>query len=393
MENQSYDIVIIGAGMAGLSTAYNLIGKVDRVLICEKETPGNLRSSSYGDTRMYRQMYSDPYLAQVARQTDTMWEQLEQRSGQTLRKSHGLLFYGEDWGEETIEGSLGGARQVMLDKGIPFTEFSARGMEGRFPLLCEDHWKGLFESRAGAIMVDRLFEMWLQAIDEAGFAVRTHTEVADVDEHEQSVTVRLANGETVMADQVVLTAGPWTKHFLPPSVRDLDYSVWHMLWGYYTIDPEYRDAFPQWFNFQHKEAGDPNQGLFYGFPCLDERADGTPYVKIGIDWTSEDLKHDTYREGITLDPPAGLVHIMDEFVEHYLRGVRDRFYTQMSPYTMSSDVQFCLDKLSGRISLFSHGSGQAFKFAPMIGACLAALATGENPPIGLRPWRLERLVA
>jgi len=393
MTNQHYDVAIIGAGMAGLSTAYNLIGKAQRVVICEQETPGHIRASSYGDTRMYRQMYSDPWLAQVARQTNSMWEQLEKQSGQTLRKSHGLLFYGEDWGEETIEGSIGGAKKVMLDKGIPFSEHSARGIEKEFPLLCEDHWKGLFEPKAGAIMVDRLFDHWLGAIKEAGFTLRNHTEVTDVSEDGASVELRLPGGEVVTADQVVIAAGPWTRRFLPEPNHKLDYSVWHMLWGYYTIDPSYRDAFPQWFNFQHKEADDPNQGLFYGFPCLDERPDGTPYVKVGIDWTSDELKHPEYRTGISLDPPAELLRIMDEFVEKYLVGVRQRFHAQLSPYTMSPDVQFCLDKLSDRISLFSYGSGQAFKFAPMIGACLAALATGERPPIYLNPWRLERLVS
>lgn len=393
MAKETYDVVVVGAGMAGMSAAYNLIGQVDRVLICEKETPAHTGSSSYGDTRMYREMYSDPWLAQVARQTSRLWTGLEIRAGKPLRAAHGLLFYGEDWGEETIEGSIQGAKQVMEAQQIPFQEYDARGMERDFPLHCEAHWTGLFEANAGAVLVEEVFDIWTSAIREAGFTLRNHTAVADVRDRKSSVEVVLEDGSVIEARKVILTAGPWTRSLLPEPREEMAFSVWHMLWGYYTIDPKYRDAFPQWFNFQHKQPDDPNQGLFYGFPCLDERPDGTPYVKIGIDWTSDELKHPMYREDISLDPPADLLQIMDGFAGQYLRGIRDRFHAQLSPYTMSPDVQFCLDQLSPNVAVFSHGSGQAFKFAPMIGACLAALATEATPPIDLSPWRLERLVA
>lgn len=393
MKQQHYDVVIVGAGMAGMSTAYQLIGKAERVLICEKETPAHAGSSSFGDTRMYREMYSDRWLARVARQTGSLWAAMEEDAGRKLRAAHGLLFYGEDWGEETIEGSIGGAKRVMTEQDIPFREYDAQGIQQDFPLICEDHWVGLFEANAGAVLIEDVFGLWRDRITGAGFDLREHTAVLEVNEKESHVEVVLADGERVLAQKAILTAGPWTKQFLPSSAQSLAYSVWHMLWGYYTIDPAYREAFPQWFNFQHKEATDLNQGLFYGFPCLDETKGGTPYVKVGIDWTSDALKHPAYQEGISLEPPADLLGIMDGFVEEYVQGIDRRFHAQLNPYTMSSDVQFCLDKLSQNVSVFSHGSGQAFKFAPMIGTCLATMATGAEPPIDLTPWRLERLVA
>ncbi len=391
MPDNHYDIIIIGAGMAGMSAAYHLIGKAERVLICEQKTPAHPGSSSFGDTRMYREMYSDPWLCTVAKKTNTLWAEMEAASGKALRAAHGLLFYGEDWGEETIEGSIQGAKKVMLDQNIPFQEYDAQGIERDFPLNAKNEWIGLFEPQAGAVMVEEVFDTWQRAIDHAGFTLKNYTRVVDFEDQVTHTAVHLENGEKVYAQKLILTAGPWTRQFYSPRYQEVDYSVWHMLWAYYTIDPAYRDQFPQWFNFQHKASEDPNQGLFYGFPCLAQTQDGRPYVKVGIDWTSEELKQDNLAPGAQFEPPGQLLQILDDFVEQYTVGIRKRIHAQLNPYTMSGDVQFCLDRLSDNVALFSHGSGQSFKFAPMIGKCLAALVLEETVPIDLHPWRLERL--
>jgi len=393
MENTNYDIIIIGAGMAGMSAAYNLIGKTKNVLICEQATPAHEGSSSFGDTRMYREMYSDPWLCQVAKKTNKLWGQLEEQASKQLRSPHGLLFYGEDWGEETIEGSIQGAKKVMLEQDINFEEYDATGIEQNFPLKCNEEWIGLFEPQAGAVLIEEVFDVWLKAIEQAGFTLKTHTKVVDFSDRGDSVEVILENGDKAYAKKLILTAGPWTKHFLPDHLQTMSYSVWQMLWAYYTIEEAYENQFPQWFNFQHRQPEDPNQGLFYGFPSLAKTEKGEPYVKIGIDWTSDDLKYQQFGQAMSYEPPRELLQILDDFVSEYTLGVKQRFHAQLSPYTMSADVQFCLDKLSENVTIFSHGSGQSFKFAPMIGQCLAALAMENEPPIDLNPWRLERLLA
>jgi sarcosine oxidase len=38
------------------------------------------------------------------------------------------------------------------------------------------------------------------------------------------------------------------------------------------------------------------------------------------------------------------------------------------------------------------GSGHAFKMAPALGDCAAALALGEEPPLDLRPFAMRRLL-
>ena len=90
------------------------------------------------------------------------------------------------------------------------------------------------------------------------------------------------------------------------------------------------------------------------------------------------------------EPPARLVELLDTFLFNELEGVQERVETVISPYSMASDVNFVLDRLTPKLSLFAGGSGQAFKFAPLIGDSLASLASGEQPAVDLSCWSHKR---
>ena len=93
---------------------------------------------------------------------------------------------------------------------------------------------------------------------------------------------------------------------------------------------------------------------------------------------------------MTTEPPARLVELLDTFLFNELEGVQERVETVISPYSMASDVNFVLDRLTPKLSLFAGGSGQAFKFAPLIGDSLARLASSEQPAVDLSCWSHRR---
>ena len=130
-------------------------------------------------------------------------------------------------------------------------------------------------------------------------------------------------------------------------------------------------------------------GLYYGFPVLSQTADGRPRIKAGIDWAPNELRVAEPNAMVT-EPPARLVELLDAFLFNELDGVQERVETVISPYSMASDVNFVLDRLTPKLSLFAGGSGQAFKFAPLIGDSLARLASGEQPAVDLSCWSHQR---
>lgn len=148
------DVVVIGGGMAGTAAAYQLSKlSPDKtgVMLEAGEEVAHKGGSSYGTSRMFRQMYSDPYFSDLQAKSMSLWKELEEESQTQLLDVNGLLFYGEADTGETVEGSILGALKVMQDRQIPHKFFdSPQQLSERFPPMRPGPAHiGLFEETAG----------------------------------------------------------------------------------------------------------------------------------------------------------------------------------------------------------------------------------------------------
>lgn len=148
------DVVVIGGGMAGTAAAYQLSKlspDTTGVVLEAGEEVAHKGGSSYGTSRMFRQMYSDPYFSDLQAKSMSLWKELEEESQTQLLDVNGLLFYGCADTGETVEGSIPGALKVMHDRKIPHKFFdSPEQLSERFsPMQPEPEHIGLFEETAG----------------------------------------------------------------------------------------------------------------------------------------------------------------------------------------------------------------------------------------------------
>ena len=381
-----YEIIIIGAGMAGLSCASALakIG-IEDVLILEAKTASHENSSSFGQSRMFREMYSDSRLCQLSKHSNRLWREDESLSGKKLQNHHGLLFYGESWGEETIEGSIPGAKKVMEEQNIPFEELDHKKINDRFPLKAKEDFTGLFEPMAGSINCEDAINFWKNNAIKHGHHLVENIKVESIESKSGLVNI---NDRSIMCDQIIITAGMWTNKLLGSIGHYFDYKIWPMLWGHYEVETKYASDYPQWFCFQKSRGIDG--GLYYGFPVLSYTPDGEPLIKVGLDWTLPEISLNN-SDLFPSTPPDKLVDFLDEFIYKNVKGVKKRFDQFISPYSMTKDVNFILDRLSDNICIFSGGSGQAYKFAPLIGESLANLAVNNSTVVDISCWSKDRL--
>ena len=382
------DFVIIGGGMAGLSSAAALSEMgVKNIAVFESSKLANSDSSSFGESRMYREMYSDPVLCKLAKESNRLWEQQEIESNSPLRKEHGLLFYGESWDEETIEGSIPGAKKVMDEQQIPYEYLSSQKISDRFPIKPKDHFVGLFEPSAGAIFSDRAISHWIQIIKRNGNKIFEDCKIQKIDEKNNSIEI---NGNfSVSYDQLIVASGMWSNELLEPLGLKLDIKIWPMLWAHYLVDENFIDKYPQWFCFQKTRNDDG--GLYYGFPVLSRNKNNIPRIKVGIDWAPQDLICNDIK---AMEKPfiKPLIKLLDNFIFNNLDGIVSCDETFVSPYTMTNDVNFILDKPKSNITVFSGGSGQSFKFAPLIGKCLAEKALNKDCSFDISCWEINRVL-
>src|SRR6266849_4230083 len=89
-------VVIVGAGIVGLSTAYALLAQgVKHVMVLEQETVDHRRSTSHGISRLLRFEYgSDIFYSEMVRLSLNRWKRLERASSRTLYTPTGLLSLG-----------------------------------------------------------------------------------------------------------------------------------------------------------------------------------------------------------------------------------------------------------------------------------------------------------
>lgn len=384
------NVVIIGGGVAGLATAYYLSQKQNlNIILLEKESIPNPKNSSYGDERMYRRMYSNEYLSELQEESLKEWKTLEDQHHCQLLRQNGLLFYGEAWDEETIEGSIPGARRVMEKKGIPFEALNAEQLQKRWPVKPKPDFIGLYENTAGMVWSAKAVELFRNQAESNGVSIRTGEETVSLKvTNSSAVEIKTRSENIYLADQVVLAAGAWTNDLLCTFTNPLELEIWSMLWGHYRVEKAVQDKFPQWFCFQREKPENNDGGLYYGFPC---HTPETSMIKVGIDWCPPELRTKTMSTFVR-EPNLELVQLLDQFLHENWDGIQECLGLYCSPYTMTKDTLFVLDKLPEypQVSIFTGGSGQAFKFAPLLGKLLSELVMDKTPSFDLSPLSVSR---
>jgi sarcosine oxidase len=321
------EIAVVGAGVMGLATARALARAGRDVVVCEQFALGHDRGSSHGTSRIVRLSYPEARYVRLAQESFPLWRQLEQASGSTLLETHGTLDLGE-WE----------ANRDALDAcAVPHEVLDASEIERRFGIRVEPDRQGLFQADGGIIRADAA----LAALAE-GLSVHEHTRVEAVEETEDGVAVG-----GLRARAAVVTAGPWAPVLVGvdavPTVEtasffELDESVPSVI--DFTTGPHHAYALVS-------PGGGLKAGLHQSGPVADP--------------------------DVPAAPDAQLSERTAEWVERRFPAAGARTRQETCLYTTRAGDEFLLER-RGRVVVGSPCSGHGFKFAPALGARLAALA-------------------
>ena len=355
----SHDAVVVGLGGFGSAAAYHLAARGLRVLGLDPHGPAHAHGSSHGESRIVRQAYFEgsAYVPMLRRAYE-LWDRLGHDSGERLLRRTGGLFLGRP-GRHVFEGSLGAAREW----GLAHEVLDARGVTARFPALTPPAGTaGLLERDAGVVPPERAVAAHLRLAAAAGADLRHGEGAVSWSATDAGVRVTTAAG-VHDAGMLVLAPGRWAPELLADLALPLrvERRVMHWFRPPGGVAPFEPGALPVWI-WDRDDGTAP-----YGFPAL-AGADGGVKVAVHFSadrpadaWTGEEV-------GALLAP------LLPGLGREVVRSV-DCWYT------LTPDEHFVIGRHPAydRVLLACGFSGHGFKFTPVVGEALAALACGEQP--------------
>ena len=140
------NVVIVGAGTFGASLAWTLARTGHEVTLVDQFEPGDARSSSGGESRLYRCSHgTQADYTRTARRAGELWRELEAESGEDL-----LVECGMAWFAERADGWEAESERTMAAQGIPSQRLDPGEAAKLFPSLGVDDLEFvLYEPEAG----------------------------------------------------------------------------------------------------------------------------------------------------------------------------------------------------------------------------------------------------
>src|SRR5437762_12654310 len=111
MAGGAFDLIVVGGGVFGLSTALEAGRRKRRTLCLDRGAVPNPIAASYGPSRKIRSTYLDPHYARLAHEAMAAWRDVEAQVGAELYLQVGNLSY-TSLDESASGGRLDGLRAV-----------------------------------------------------------------------------------------------------------------------------------------------------------------------------------------------------------------------------------------------------------------------------------------
>lgn len=348
--NKTYDVAVIGAGVFGAWTAYQLQRAGKRVALIDAHGPANNRASSGDESRIMRMGYGgDEIYSRSAQRSLKPWKELFARVNEPLFHQTGVLWLAYEDDPYPVR-----SYETLTKLGVPVEKLTIDETGRRFPQINLDgiSW-AMLEPENGVLSARRAVQAVVRE------AIRLGTEYLDGAVARPSGVgklegISISNGESISATVYVFACGPWLPKIFPDLLGDRIHPTRQEVFYFGAGDQRIASpVLPTWIDFKNEA---------YGLPNLEGHG-----VKIAID-----------RHGPLFDPDTGNREASAEglaevrqYLARRLPDLKDAplIEARVCQYENTSNGDFLIDRHPefDNVWLVGGGSGHGFKHGPFVG--------------------------
>ncbi|MFP8890311.1 NAD(P)/FAD-dependent oxidoreductase [Natrialbaceae archaeon A-CW2] len=374
------DILVIGGGVMGMSTAYFLATMTDRsVTLLEKS---QLASGSTGDSSaILRHHYGDEDIyTEMAWWSHQFFRAFDEKLDAALSYEESPLVRFAD------EGTTGGdyARagyEALRERDIPVSAYTGEEITEQYPMFDVDERYDLAVSDDSAAYSDGTDAAlgFARGARDAGARIVTGVEVQSLEAEGGKITGVETDQGTIDCETAIVAAGPWTPRLA--ETVGVDVPITPVREQIVLLDPpaDYAEAFPSLTPTTSFPGGE-----WYIRPDF---GDG---ILVATHRHTEETDPDAYDN--TPDEET-ILELVDEFADHVpeLRdaGLKGQY---CGVYSTTPDHDFIIDQAGPEGCYLCCGfSGHGFKHGPAVGKLTADLVLeGGSDMVDLEYFSLER---
>ncbi len=385
------EVAVVGAGVFGAWTAYQLRRAGADVLLLDAYGPANSRASSGGESRIIRMGYGpDAIYTRMAQRSFVLWEELFERLCQPLLfRQTGMLWLARE-NDPYCEATL----ETFRQNDVKFERLDRDEIARRYPGLESGPtaW-GMLEPDSGVLLARQAVQAVVGAAYAAGVKYLQEAiappergeqgergkgqgedgghewqAAASDQDLERLESLETISGRRIVADKFVFACGPWLPKLFPELLGDLIHVTKQEV--FFLGVPAGDDRFappkmPTWIDFND---------LVYCLPHVDGRG-----LKIAID-----------EHGPEFDPDTGDRIVSSESISTLRSYLQRRLpalatapitETRVCQYENTSNGDFLIDRHPSfaNVWLVGGGSGHGFKHGPVVGELVTKLVSGNAP--------------
>jgi sarcosine oxidase len=360
------NVIVIGAGIAGLSTAWSLIKAGHQVTIVEQgPIPNPLAASgdhhriirrAYGAAAGYGRLITEAYEA-----WDEMWVDL----GENHLDPRGFICISRDEGDDAEQ-----MRDGLAAGDFPFEMIEPGEAVARWPFLESGSFRyAFFSPEGGALHCRKIaagLAKWLRA---NGANVYENSKVTKIDAEAGHIV--LESGETMQADRIVVTSGAWVLKLFPE--LDGELKTWRNALAYVEPPADLKAA------WQEAPVILDVGGAVDGYVI-------PPSGGAGMKFGSGLHRVPTSDADWNRQPVAGEGEAIRDLFSPPIARIEEYGVTEVvtCAYTFTADEKF-LAHQKGKCLIVSACSGHGYKFGAAVGRRVAA-SIGDGDVDGLKKW-------